>query len=57
VQFYIWVGFLTSLLTCVILTLRFSEIGAGDKEGEGTILRTAYAYEQTTEWHRRKPKI
>jgi len=36
---------------------RFSEIGAGDKEGEGTILRIAYAYEQATDWHKRRPQI
>jgi aspartyl-tRNA(Asn)/glutamyl-tRNA(Gln) amidotransferase subunit A len=29
----------------------------GKPFGEETILRTAYAYEQATEWHKRKPKI
>jgi aspartyl-tRNA(Asn)/glutamyl-tRNA(Gln) amidotransferase subunit A len=29
----------------------------GKPFGEETILRVAYAYEQATEWHKRKPEI
>jgi len=29
----------------------------GDAYDEATILRVAYAYEQATDWHRRKPTI
>jgi aspartyl-tRNA(Asn)/glutamyl-tRNA(Gln) amidotransferase subunit A len=29
----------------------------GKPFAEGTILRVAYAYEQATEWHRRRPVL
>lgn len=29
----------------------------GPQWGEGTILRAAYAYEQATTWHTKKPKL
>jgi aspartyl-tRNA(Asn)/glutamyl-tRNA(Gln) amidotransferase subunit A len=29
----------------------------GKPLAEGTILRVAHAYEQSTEWHRAKPKL
>jgi aspartyl-tRNA(Asn)/glutamyl-tRNA(Gln) amidotransferase subunit A len=29
----------------------------GPPGGEATVLRLAYAYEQATEWHKRKPNL
>jgi hypothetical protein len=30
---------------------------AGPRGGEATVLRLAYAYEQATEWHKRRPNL
>ncbi len=29
----------------------------GPRGGEATVLRLAYAYEQATEWHKRRPNL
>ena len=53
------------VLTFILLFICFTSLAqqgnpgiiAGNLLDESTLLRTAYAYEQATDWHKRRPQM